>query len=333
MNAKEKYRKLCDSEPSIPVFCAAWWMDAVCGEKHWDVLIVEKNNQIVGALPYFLAKGFLGRDQIIMPPLTQHNGIWIRYPQDQNYIRRLSYENKISHAIIDQLESLNIAYFSQHFHHSFTNWLPFLWKGFQQTTRYTYVIENLSDLDKVYEQFESVKRTNIRKAYKNLEVKYDLQPLSFYRYHQKILDSQGSKITYSFDLFNSLILKAYELEQGKTIYCVDKKNIIYGAIFIVWNEISAYYLISAFDPQLRSSGVTSLLAWEGIKLAASRTKQFDFEGSIVEAYERSYRGFGGIQKPYFNIRKTYSPSYMMQNGWGLFINGLKQHLKKHIKRT
>ena len=41
MTKKEKYQELCKYEKSIPIFSKDWWMDAVCGEDNWDVLLVE----------------------------------------------------------------------------------------------------------------------------------------------------------------------------------------------------------------------------------------------------------------------------------------------------
>ena len=44
--------------------------------------------------------------------------------------------------------------------------------------------------------------------------------------------------------------------------------------------------------------------WESIKFASSFAKEFDFEGTMVESIERFIRGFGAIQKPYFQLSKV-----------------------------
>jgi len=36
---------------------------------------------------------------------------------------------------------------------------------------------------------------------------------------------------------------------------------------------------------------------------ASRTKMFDFEGSMIVGVENSFRQFGAVQMPYFQIQK------------------------------
>jgi hypothetical protein len=101
----------------------------------------------------------------------------------------------------------------------------------------------------------------------------------------------------------------------------------------VWDEISAYQLIGAYDPEFRNSGVSALLGWESIQYVAPHTQRFDFVGSMVEVNERPYRGFGGVQKPYFNISKIYSPEYLMSDGYNQFKKGLKQKIKKLIGRS
>lgn len=60
------------------------------------------------------------------------------------------------------------------------------------------------------------------------------------------------------------------------------------------------------DPALRNSGATSLCMWEAIRFAATVTKSFDFEGSMIEPVERYFRAFGAIQTPYFSVSKTPS---------------------------
>ncbi len=128
MTPKDKYRQLCKDEKTIPIFSKDWWMDAVCGETNWDVLIVEKGGKIVAFMPIYIKRKY-GIKYISQPKATQLSGIHIIYPENQKYERRLSYEKEIMNEIIDQLENLDIAYYQQNFHYSVTNWLPFYWRG------------------------------------------------------------------------------------------------------------------------------------------------------------------------------------------------------------
>lgn len=47
MGNKSKYRNLCAVEKNIPIFSQDWWLDAVCGEENWDVIIIEKGGIIL----------------------------------------------------------------------------------------------------------------------------------------------------------------------------------------------------------------------------------------------------------------------------------------------
>jgi CelD/BcsL family acetyltransferase involved in cellulose biosynthesis len=74
MTPKDKYRQLCKEDKSIPIFSKDWWMDAVCGENDWNVLIVEKGGEIVASMPIYIKKKH-GLKYITQPKLTQNNGI------------------------------------------------------------------------------------------------------------------------------------------------------------------------------------------------------------------------------------------------------------------
>jgi hypothetical protein len=50
----------------------------------------------------------------------------------------------------------------------------------------------------------------------------------------------------------------------------------------------------------------SLLMWEAIQRSSRSSKEFNFEGSMLEEVERFFRGFGAKQVPYFIIKKTNS---------------------------
>ena len=143
MENKKRYILFCNEEINMPIFSIPWWLDAVCGPENWDVILVEKGDEIVASFPYYIKKGKLGMTYITMPILTQKLGPYIKYPINQKYSSRLSYEKEVMLEIINRLPAFD--YFNMHFDYRYLNWLPFYWRGFLQTTRYTYVIEDISD--------------------------------------------------------------------------------------------------------------------------------------------------------------------------------------------
>jgi len=304
-SAKQSYRALCDREPSIPVFSKAWWLDAAAGPENWNVAVVQRDGEIVASLPYVIKKT-LGITLLTQPSLTQTLGPWLR-PSASSYTKQLSRQKELMQALIAQLP--RYSHYVQQWHYSQTNWLPFYWKGFSQTTRYTFVIDDLSDPEKVCAAFSHAKRKDIKKAEGHIRVEFDLCAEQFYDNHRYTLAQQGSKISYSYTLFKKLYDAAYLHDAGRTIAGYDEEGKLHAALFVVWDANSAYDLISTIDPRYRSSGASSLLIREMIRFVASRTARFDFEGSMTEEIAQSFKQFNAQQKPYSVVSRTPSRVY------------------------
>jgi hypothetical protein len=307
---KTKYRALCDVEPTIPLFSRAWWLDAAAGKDNWDVVLIENNAGIIAAMPYVI-KRKLGFTMLTHPPLTQTLGPWLN-PIATSHAKQLSRQEKLMTELIARLPPFD--YFDQRWHYSNTNWLPFYWAGFKQTTRYTYVLEDLSQLDKVFAGFAPGKRQDIRKAEKSLTVKFDISAEEFYGNHTMTLAQERSKIAYSFDLFKRLYDSGYQRDSARTFAAYDAQGNLHAAQFIVWDQNSAYGLISTIDHRYRGSGAMSLLLREVLRHVSEKTRKFDFEGSMIQAVEHSNRQFNPIQVPYFNVSKFRSKTLALAKG-------------------
>ena len=283
------------------LFSQPWWLDAVAPGA-WEAIAVEKGGQVLARLPY-VVKNRLGFTLILMPRLTQTLGPWLA-PHEAKYTTQLSREHKLMTSLIEQLPPFD--YFSQRFHYSIANWLPFYWQGFSQTTRYTYVLEDLSDLDAVWQEIRKNIKTDVRKAQKQLVVRSDLGLDVFLDLNAKTFKRQGLALPYSRELVMRLDCACQERNCRKMFFAQGAQGQVHAAAYIVWDEQSAYYLMGGADPELRSSGATSLVLWEAIQFAATVTRTFDFEGSMVESIERFFRAFGARQKPYYQVTKVNS---------------------------
>jgi hypothetical protein len=312
MTNKEKYRELCKIQKSIPIFSKSWWMDAVCGENNWDVILVEKGGKCIASLPYTITKDRMFKG-VSMPLLTQTNGIWLSYPAKQKYTSKLNYEKDIINQIISKLELLNLDFYIQNYNYDFTNWIPFYWKGYSQTTRYTYVIDDLSNMDKVYEEIDGKIRTQIKKAEKVVSVKEDCSIEIFYSLLSMTFARQKIKMPYPLDLVKKIDNACKENNCRKIFYAEDKDGKIHAAIYLIWDDNSVYYLMGGANPELRNSEATTLLLWHALNFASTFRNKFDFEGSMIEPIEKFFKAFGSVQKPYFKIWKDYSKSYKISN--------------------
>ncbi len=280
------------------IFQQPWWLDAVAPNA-WDAVEISKGSQVVARLPYVIQTR-RGMTYLTMPPLTQTLGPWLA-SSTAKYAKQLARQKDLMTSLIEQLPSCD--YFSQRFHYSITNWLPFYWHDFSQTTRYTYVLENLADRSQVWAGFQENIRREIRKAQKRVAVRSDLDIERFLEINALTFQRQGQNLPYSRELVRRLDAACAERQARRIFFAEDARGPIHAAIYLVWDENSAYYLMGGGDPELRNSGATSLLMWTAIQFAATVTQKFDFEGSMIEPVERFFRAFGARQQPYFQVTR------------------------------
>jgi hypothetical protein len=307
------------SDGSIPcvnsLFQQPWWLDAVAPGQ-WKEIVLKRGEDVVARLPYVVKKRY-GLMLLTMPKLTQTLGPWLR-PSMAKYTYQLSQQKELMTELIEHLPPHDL--FLQNFHHSIDNWLPFYWHGFRQTTCYTYVIGDLSDLDRVWSEASHAVRKAIRKAERTLSVSVDPDIEKFLQVNAQTFHRQGIEPGYSLELVRRLDAACVKHRARRILLAEDAQGRVHAGLYVVWDENSAYYLMGGADPDLRQSGAQSLLMWEAIKFAATVTKRFDFEGSMVESIEHFFRAFGALQKPYFEISRMSHRMRMLMSGRDLIKN-------------
>ncbi len=303
MSNKKRFKDWCSTHPEIPLFLQYDWMTIVARPEQWDVILIEAGTEIQAFMVFF-KKRKMRFDVITVPPLTPYLGPWIHYPEGQKESTRLSYEKKLLEKMIDQLPKVDR--FIQYFHPKMTNWLPFYWSGFEQSTRYTYIIDSLSDTDKLFDGLQGNIRREINKAQKQLTISESDEVETLHSLKEMDYSAKKQELAYSKAFFQRVHEKLNARNACKVWIAKDKDGQPIASLLLVWDDDSAYYLAGAVDPKNRNTGAMSLLMWTAIQFSSSVTNSFNFEGSMVEPIERFFRSFGAKQTPYFEIRKTDS---------------------------
>lgn len=298
-NNKEYYKKFCENNTNVSIFSQPWWLDILCEPQNWSVSIVKDNGVIVATLPFY----FTSSSKIKMPLLTMFMGPSFWNIDTSNSYKKKSAERKYLNELIGSLSGFN--FFTQRFAYEIEDWLPFYWNGFTQTTKYSYQLSNLNDINGLSSAFHRSKIKNINKAMKmGLRVLNDLSAEEFFENHKLTLAKQNRKISYNKNTFIKLYNAVYKRNQGKVIYCEDNDGVIHSALFIVWDANRAYNLISTIDPDYRVSGSAALLIKTAIAYVSDFVDVFDFSGSMDENIESSIRKFGGKQKGYLQVTRV-----------------------------
>lgn len=301
---KELYKVFC-TKNYIPIFSQPWWLDAVCGKNNWGVHVLEKSGQFLAAMPYYVEKrnGYI---IITKAHHSQNNGIIISYLKDMKYVAKLDRQEEVINEMCDYIESLGVDKYEQQYHYSFTNYLPFKWRDYEAMVRYTYVIDDTSDMEKIESDFKYIVRNQIRKAEELVTIKEGMEIEKFYEINKLSYDRQGIEVPFSLKLFSRIEQCCAAHDCRKIIYSEDANGNIHSVAYLVWDEESLYFLINGIDTEFTWSQSNSLIIRESIRVAHELGKKFDFEGSVLQPIEHIFRGFGAKQKMYFRIYKTFN---------------------------
>jgi hypothetical protein len=299
---KSRYDAFCKDCRDIPVFLAPWWLDLDAGPDKWDVVLLENNGELVGALPFCLTrlKWFQG---IGMPMTAPYQGYILRFPPDQQKISsRIAWEQKAATCMFQALPSTH--FFFQHFPPEIENWTPLSWLGYRQTTRYSYVIKDLSCTSAVFEGFENRARTAIRKAEQSLRVIQNAEVHTLLELISHTYQKQSLRPPYDLKRLSALLEAAANHGAGTIYTALDERGVPHAGSFVVWDRQIARYVIQAADPALLHSGGAALLVWKALQEAAHRgMRSFDFTGSMMPNVEKFLRQFGGKPVPRHYITK------------------------------
>jgi len=290
MSNKEKYRQYCKAN-NVALYQNDWWLDAVCGEKNWDAVIYENSGSTIGAWAYPFKKKY-SLKLIQMPMLTLGLGPTVA-----------GQKKEITEALAKQIPDFDLLdlYFLPD-----TNPEDFHWKDFKQSKRHTYRIHDLSNTEKIFSDFNSSTRQQIRKAEKTITVSESQNIETLYKMVALTFKRQSKKTPYSLTYVKSINNACTKKKCCKILIAKDSEENIHSACFIAWDKNTTYYVMGGSDPHYKNSASYSLLMYEAIKEASQHSKEFDFCGSSIPSIERFFKGFGAEQVPYFHLKKINS---------------------------
>ena len=308
---KNHYIAFCQSNNAIPIFMQAWWLDAVCVNGSWDVcLAYDDAEQIEGVLVYYFTqkKGLFSVVQ--MSALTPHAGVWMREMDDfmpkQHEI--YAYKQRILDTLIAQLPS--VVLYHQNFHYSLMDCQPFHRKGFKAETHFSYILEDIHDLETVYDNMSDTTRRGIRKAEKDLIFGSCDDFEVFIKIVEKINLKQNVELNFDINIFKKLDKLLTVKELRKMYIAFDTEGVPHSAIYIAYDSTSAHYLFGMNNLEKQGINAISLLLWQAIQDASnSGLDLFDFEGGMHSNEAFIFQNLNAIQKPFFKITKVMNRFY------------------------
>jgi hypothetical protein len=308
-----------DQSPQGEIFCYTWWLAAVT-KSHFEIIVALEHDEIVAgiALPYD------DQGKVNQPYLTRSLGVLYKSQQNITYHKQHSNERNWLKAILEHLDMENFVQMCMHYKNS--DWLPFRWKGFCQTTRYTYII-NYADIksDDIKSILNRGRKSVLNHAInKNIKVEESEDLKSVHSLCCSSYKRQHLRFNILYDDLLNLDIAVRKNSNRLILKALDGENRIHAIIYLVYTKKSAYYLLSGSNPNYRKSGAHTLVLWESLKYFRNRTEFFNFCGSDIQLIEEHLRGFGGILTPYFLI---YNESLFKK----LSIKGHLKEIKIHAE--
>lgn len=283
------------------IFEQPWWLDIVAPQKWKEIIIYDKKEQVIARQAVVVDK-----KNVYMPRLTQTLGIWMSEEMTKNY----GEQKKIINGILCDLASYKNVMIHLDPENKYI--LPYRWNGYIMEPRFSYRINDLSDLESLYAGFNKTAKKNIKYAKNKVSISYETDVDELWNMLNKTFEAQKRRNPMPKEIVYEIVKQCETNDHGRYISAKDAEGHVHSCAYFVYDEKVCYYLMGATDSKYRSSGAQSLVLWEGIQFAAAHSKVFDFEGSMVEGIENFFRQFNNTCEVYYEVRKQSFMREMIQ---------------------
>ena len=306
MTPKEEYRQQCQNG-ELPLFLQDWWVQSACAGREWDVMFAyDADGKVCSMMPYLMEKR-LWRNVVHMPELCPYGGAWLRQDLWDSYEATAA----VARELCSCMSVLKLGYYQQSFMPGSHMPAAMGSIGFRLTRRYTHILQDTSDLNKVLDGFSKNKRKKLEK--KTLTYVVDTMTAEeFFQFHTTCNAEKNKELWYSRELFLVLYEKSQERGQSKIICIRDAHGEPLAAAFVVWDKMMAYQLLNCYVHEESDNGAREKLTFEVIRLANTLGLGVDFLS------HRSYlKNYGATRTEYYVVKKSRSAliSLIFFNKW------------------
>ena len=288
------------------LFNRADWL-ALFGDRIQALGIFDEGGQMVGGVSLYQERRF-GLRVFRRAPFTPTCGPFLEV-KAQNPVAVLETWREAVESVAEFLDERSAAIVMMALDRRITDALPFYWRGYKVVPNYTYLIDLAPPLDQIRKNMSPGRRNDISKAARDgvtarlttdMNVVRDLVLATFGRQEKHVdrpcLDD---------------ILFRYANETNSFAVCAFREERPIATCFVVHDGHIGYYLLGGYRQEDRHHGAGAVAVMEAIKHSQEiGLRTFDFEGSVIPAIERHFRGFGGQLTPYLTVNKAWLPLEM-----------------------
>jgi hypothetical protein len=318
------------ASPQGMIYSSYDYISVMAGD--WHAVVISSGNTIHAVLP-FGQRRKAGITYCLQPIFAHYWGVMFR-PIEGNIARTYEQRKHWLKLLIDALPK-EIQLFSYNFSPQFDYPLPFFWKGYKLTPRYTCQIDLSRTEEVLWSNLAENNRRDVRKAQKaGITIEEACEPETVIRIFRNAKEADINPIAnQDYEALKKVVAHFNTLGQSHTLIAKsDQGEPIAGIIFFRWGKMTVYFFGST-EPAHKASGAMSLIIWEAMRRAqAAGSTIFDFEGSMIEPVERFFRGFGAIPIPYLNISRDSLPGPVrLLRKWRNSLNAWQVHRRTRAR--
>ena len=271
------------------VFEQPWWLDTVAPGKWQEALVREEGtDRVIARLPYVL-----DGSHISMPRYTQTLGIWmdpeVRAPKRGN--DHLGTQKEVIHELLSKLPVKNRIDLVVDSSQAYI--LPFRWEKYSIEPAFSYRILLDEDLEEIEDRYSKNIKRDINRGEKALTVVESADIDTFIRLQDLTYKRQNRKNPVDAAFTRRVIESSLRHESGCLLIAKDSEGRAHAGSFLLYDEKVCYHLMSGQDTSFGNDCAMPLLFRHEIAFAKEKSAAFDFEGSMIEGIEQTYRRYGG----------------------------------------
>ncbi|MEZ4884170.1 MAG: hypothetical protein R3E32_05460 [Chitinophagales bacterium] len=296
------WNQFIEASPQGCIYFYTWYLDIVC--PNWSAIVIGNENNWNALIPLPVSQK-MGISYALQPLFAQYLGVLFR-PQTGKMVTQWSNKKSWCEAIIRCLPS-SLKLFNFTFSPQFDYPIPFYWKDYQITNKYTYWLSLKPSLPTLQQNF----RTSVRKAILKCEkagirhhITSDIHHIIQFAKKQKqfLADIHYEKLPVLWEVLQ-------EKGKGLAIEMRDTQGKLHtGGLFLKDKNRWINLFGCNANPDSKAIGAGAAMLAQAILMAKEAGMEyFDFEGSMLEGVERFYRNFGGNPIPYIQVSKNTFP--------------------------
>lgn len=289
---------MCETEGArIPLFLQYWWWETVCRGKRWDVLLCERDGKVRGAMPYIDGRRLCLRHSL-MPQLTMFTGPWLADKGDKEAFDDL-WRQFVSRRWVLCKGRLSLELTA-------AGLVPPQGLGLKSEMHYTYRFDPIRPLEELMPAASRLRRRDYRRLCGELSVDEAVSPQEFADLHTAYMERQGKRDLLEHSFIVHVCGEAVGRGNGMLVGARGADGRLHDALFVVFDSECAFMLMCARGADAPRNSM-SFLIWKTIEIMATRTKVFDFEGSMEPGVEEYYRSFGPQKADMLQVSRCRIP--------------------------